>query len=264
VRRAAAFIFMTSVFLLAADTLRSLPAFNAMFRAKKGFTPSCAVCHTAGDNRLTPYGREFRRLGRGAPAFDTLDVMDPDGDGVPSKAEIKARANPGDRRSTPTHAGDWLSQPAAPEAPKKLFADVFGAEAEWTAVDATLSAAAASRGERLLGEKLRDESLYPTVFLVRRAGAPAGVVGYAFFGDAALTVYYVAAGNDGAALAVRPLTIHVDQRLARPEYLRQFVGKTAAAPPAATAPRGAEAESADVARAVRRALKIMDLAVTKQ
>lgn len=247
------------VFFLAASAT-SLPMFRNLFQARAGYKASCAACHQVSDGRLTSYGREYLRLGRGEGALAALDLMDPDQDGVPSGEEIKRRANPGDPRSTPRHIGDWLADLHPAAAPEKLLAEVFGPYVRSQVVEKKLSSSQMGEAERSIGQKLSDEDAYAVVFRARGAGA--GRAGYAYFEDErGVSVFLVVLGPEPVIKAVKPVRVRGDQRLAGEAYLGQFRGKTYSTLRAVAAPRGAEAKNESMLEAVRRAMKIIETAV---
>lgn len=88
---------------------RAEPLFARLYQQQYGYTPSCNACHRdGGGSELNPYGDDFKAAGSGLAAFAPIAAKDSDGDGLGNATEAKARANPGDRRSTPAKPGDWL------------------------------------------------------------------------------------------------------------------------------------------------------------
>jgi hypothetical protein len=279
-RRAA--LVLAALWSAAAPAL-SVPSFNNLFDKHAGYPASCALCHQPQDWRATPYSREFLRLNRGFAALKALDLMDPDDDGVPSRDEIESRSNPGDARSTPDHPGDWLSHSLRTPPPRRFLAPVFGPLVEYEVVEKRLKDDQVSRIEEEIGQSLRDEDRFPTVFRVWESAEPFPAflspgqepepsstasggrtfllarVGYAYEGTDHLSVYVVVTRPDGSLWSLRPVRVPGDQRLGGEDYLRQFVGKRADQLAAVAAPRGAEAGSARLVEAVRRCLEVMDV-----
>ncbi len=277
-------VFLTLCLLGTAGPVSALPAFRRLYESRAGYAPNCTLCHKPGARRLTPYAREFLRLGRDADAVNALEVMDPDRDGFSSKIERESRSNPGDPRSTPDHPGDWLSTPPAPPDFSPAFHKIFGPGVVYETTEGRLSSAQVEKAERFLDKKLRDEDLSPTLFLVRKAaggGTPdiprpsarasppesapgekplAGYAGYAYFGDKeGLTVFLVGVNTDFVLQGVWPLRVRGDQRLAKRDYVEQFRGRTHATLQGVSPPKGAEEENARLLTAVRRSLKLMEL-----
>lgn len=233
--------------------------------SRAGYRMSCYACHQPRDGRLTPYAAEYLRLHRGFSALEALDLMDPDRDGVVSKTEIQARSNPGDPRSTPEHIGDWLAAAKSAPVPVKILSGIFGTGLACEVIDRRLPSEKTQEAERFLEEKLPDEDLFPTVFVVKRppvSGGEKRVVGragYAYWGDQRLTVFLVALGTDDVLRGVRPVHVPGDQRFAGPDYYRQFEGKTYETLQGVAAPRGSEAENAALLAAVKRSMKLISL-----
>jgi hypothetical protein len=244
-------------------TARALPEHQNMYDAKAGYRASCAACHVPEDQRLTPYGREFLRLGRDNAALRALDVMDPDGDGFSCRSEIRARANPGDARSTPKHVGAWLGVPPTVPAPSGVLESVFGSGVAFDAVRKPLTEAQFRDAEYFLHQRLRDENRVPTVYVLRepepsRMGL--GKAAYAAAGEEEISVFFVVVYPNGALCAVRPIHVLGDQRLAKQEYLDQYEGKTYETLRAVKPPLGAEAQHEETLQAVKRAMRLIELA----
>lgn len=257
----------------------ALPSFRTVLEKHAGYKTSCRACHQPRDNRLTTYGREYGRLGRGLSALEALDYMDPDQDGLSSRNELARRANPGDPRSTPDYVGNWLAdlEPTVPpEAPLRA---VFGDTVDFAVLEKPLPSDRVERAETFLGERLQPEEAVPTVFVVRQTKQGREVVGYAtyaFFGKSRISSLLVimlpgavrqagtTPSGDGPIIRdVRPLRVHGDQRLAKEDYVKQFEGRTYDTLLGVAAPRGAEAQNAELLHAVKRAMKIAELAVEK-
>lgn len=239
---------------LAVSSLKSLPMFRALYDQHAGYRTNCSVCHRPKDNRLTSYAREFRRLGGGTASLRTLDVMDPDEDGFSSKSERFDRSNPGDRRSTPEHPGSWLSGESAVPPPGKALSKVFGFGVGVGVLEKRLTEAHIREAEMTLGEKLREEEHFPVVFDIGEFRAA-----YAYYGDSTYSVFLVIVGAKGVIRAVEPVSLKGDRRLGGESYLKQFRGKTIDGLSAVSSPLDAEAENAQLLKAVRRTMKILEL-----
>jgi hypothetical protein len=240
--------------------------FRTLYQNRAGYKTNCAACHQPQDRRLTPYGREFFRLGYNASALEALDVMDPDQDSASSQREIAARANPGDARSTPEHPGDWLASLEPSQPPSKLLSDLFGNNVDYEIKESVLPPAQAMEAEHFLGDKLPDADLYPTVVIVRQRSDARilGRAGYAYFSDGGLNVFWVALGPDAVIKAVQAVRVYGDQRFSGQKYLRQFSGKTYATLQNIAPPRGAETRHAAVLSAVKRAMRVTEAAVPSE
>jgi len=251
--------------LAAPSSSEALPGFRNFFRVKTAYRTGCQVCHQPRDNRLTPYAREYVRLNGGFAALDALDVMDPDKDGFPSKEELGFHSNPGDARSTPAHIGDWLSNLTPSEPPREILVDLYGRIPPYEVFERPLKRHQAQSLERALGQKLRDEELFPVIFLFNKkgeAGAPPAPDrgAYAFCWGKKMTSLFAVVAPEGTLRAVRFVRLYGDQRFDNEQYLSQFPGRTAETLQGVSSPRGAEAQNDDILSALRRCLEIMDVA----
>lgn len=102
------------------------PRFARFYKQQYGYTPACDACHTdGGGTRLNAYGEQFKRAGAGLAAFAAIGDQDADEDGSANRQEIEAKANPGQRRSTPKNPGNWLdTAQLIPQAVQQAFPGV--------------------------------------------------------------------------------------------------------------------------------------------
>ena len=115
------------------------PAFARLYKSQFGYSPSCNACHTEGGGTpLNPFGKAFKEAGKNESAFAKIAAFDSDGDGAPNAVEAQAKANPGDKKSTPANAGAWLDMAAM--IPKEVKA-AFPKIQSWLPRDAVLTAA---------------------------------------------------------------------------------------------------------------------------
>lgn len=85
------------------------PRFARLYKQQYGYPPSCHACHKdGGGTPLNAYGEAWKEAGSSVGAFAAIGGRDSDGDGVDNAAEARAKANPGQARSTPQEPGDWL------------------------------------------------------------------------------------------------------------------------------------------------------------
>jgi hypothetical protein len=85
------------------------PGFARLYKQQYGYAPSCNACHKdGGGTPVNPFGQQFKDAGKSLAAFAKIAANDADGDGAGNEAEIKARANPGQKSSTPASPGTWL------------------------------------------------------------------------------------------------------------------------------------------------------------
>ena len=149
---------------------------------------------------------------------------------------------------------------------------MFGKDAEYEPFEKTLTPGQIQEIEFSLKQRLPEADRYPTIYLVKK-WLP-GVSGsqtvrelhiwraaYAYYGEQRLSVFAVALGSHGALRAVQPVKVYGDQRLAKPEYLKQFIGKSYPTLDGVVPPEGAEAENAALVASVRRAILIMEAAL---
>ncbi len=112
--------------LLLSPGVQAEPRFAQMYKQHAGYMPSCNACHLdGGGSDLNAYGEAFKQAGSGMAAFAKLAKQDADADQHDNASEVAARANPGDRRSTPKAPGDWLDTAnVIPRDVQKLFPGV--------------------------------------------------------------------------------------------------------------------------------------------
>jgi len=252
---------LTATLLISASVSESLPLFRNLYQAKAGYPVSCAVCHQRQDWRLTPYAKEFSKLGGGLSALESLELLDPDGDGFSTKEEIEALSNPGDARSTPKKPGPWLSRLKPTFPPKKTLADVFKASLTYELLERPLAPEEVASIENDLGETLKDAEKYPTVFLVKnRDGDLLGRTNYAFTEGDNPFFFLVVMDSENRLQTVRPLG-HKHKKDApfwKQTYLDQYAGKNLSTLSHIKPPRGDEKRHGKIVTAVRHAIKIID------
>ena len=94
---------------LAAQPASAEPGFARLYKQQYGYPPSCNACHKdGGGTPLNAFGQQFKDAGKSLAAFAKIAAQDADGDGAGNEAEIKAKANPGQKASTPASPGNWL------------------------------------------------------------------------------------------------------------------------------------------------------------
>lgn len=115
------------------------PTFARLYKAQFGYIPSCNACHSdGGGSPLNPFGKAFKDAGKNEAAFVKIAALDSDGDGIANATEALAKANPGDKKSTPTSPGPWLDLSSL--IPKQVLAAFPGIQT-WLPRDAVLTAA---------------------------------------------------------------------------------------------------------------------------
>lgn len=117
----------------------AMPAFARAYKQEFGYMPSCNACHSdGGGSVLNPYGKAFKAAGKNAGAFAKIAGADSDGDGKANAVEAQAKANPGDKASTPAAPGPWLD--IASLIPREVRAQ-FPKITTWLPQDAVLTPA---------------------------------------------------------------------------------------------------------------------------
>ena len=138
--RSSALTMVVGVLLLNYVTVaQATPSFARAYKTQFGYSPSCNACHTDGGGTvLNPFGKAFKDAGKNEGAFAKIAALDSDGDGVANAVEAQAKANPGDKKSTPASPGAWLDLAAM--IPKEVQAAFPGIQS-WLPRDAVLTPA---------------------------------------------------------------------------------------------------------------------------
>ncbi len=164
---------------------QAMPAYAHLYKQQYGYMPSCNACHTEGGGTpLNSFGKAFKDNGKTAAALVKIATADSDGDGIANATEAQAKANPGDKASTPNKAGTWLDLSSL--IPKEVQA-LFPAIRAWLPKDALLTpadiAAAKALGATLTAAD--ENTIYIPVENQRPAGTalifPAAYQGKTFF-----------------------------------------------------------------------------------
>lgn len=156
--------------LLLAAPAGAEPAFARLYQQHYGYRPACHACHKdGGGTPVNAYGEQFKTAGKNAAAFDKIAGGDADRDGAGNGAEAQAKANPGNKMSTPASKGDWLE--TAGLIPREVQA-LFPGIRSYLPKDALLTAADIARA-KALGAHLSkaDEN---TIYIPVQDQKPAG------------------------------------------------------------------------------------------
>lgn len=163
----------------------AMPAFARLYKQEFGYMPSCNACHSdGGGSVLNPYGKAFKAAGKNAGAFARVAAADSDGDGQANGAEATAKANPGDKASTPARPGPWLD--IASLIPREVRAQ-FPGVTTWLPQDALLTPADIQAAKALGAtlSKADENTIYIPLVDRRPAGTalifPATYQGKVFF-----------------------------------------------------------------------------------
>lgn len=125
------------VSLCVSTAANATPSFARMYKQEAGYMPSCNACHMqGGGSELDSFGKDFKAQGKTLAGLQKTLSKDSDGDGASNQAELQAKSNPGDKRSTPKKAGDWLD--AVSLIPREIRAKYPGV-LTWLPQDALLT-----------------------------------------------------------------------------------------------------------------------------
>ena len=252
----------------------ALPAYSRLFEQQYGYRSSCASCHVrGGGSQNTDFGRDFLKAGGNLKAFERLQQKDSDDDGILNLDEIQARANPGDRRSTPNNPGEWLANVEKEALPLKELRDLFPGSERFSSVEGLLSEDKVRDVEAVLGSSLLDEDRVPTFYFpvkevdgkLKRVGVASFATQHAPKGEMMLAI---AVNTKAAVTNVRILKHKEIPKLADKDFLAQFIGKTSKDPLKVGQDirpiPGEEAASQAVATAVRKYLLVTRAAFAKK
>ena len=153
----------------------SLPSSARLFQTVYGFKTSCLLCHTeGGGTSLTPYGKDFLKSGANMASFKKIEDRDSDADGIKNLAEILARSNPGDKKSTPENKGEWLAKAGSIFIPEKqldeLFSKLFAKSVKYSAIEGALSADQVTFMKTKLARDVLDDDRVPTFYFAEVEG----------------------------------------------------------------------------------------------
>lgn len=247
---------------LSVSAVQALPPYALLFKAKYDYKPNCTMCHDRDTWDNTEFGKLFRKYGRNLEAFSKIEPLDPDRDGFSSWEEIKAKANPGDARSTPDRLGQWLRKLILIQPPKRHLLALFPQSVRYRFTDGTLTEEGRQKVEKRLHQKLRDEDLYPAYFI---ALSEQKTLGYALYSSTPglepcffLTGYAPSATGAWVVTGLRPLKCD-QRRLKKSYYLKQFVGKKMEQLNSVKAPRPSLArQSREIIKMVQRGDAILE------
>jgi hypothetical protein len=216
--------------ILASLPAAAEPAFARLYKQQYGYPPSCNACHKdGGGTPLNPYGQQFKAAGKNAGAFGTIAMKDADGDGAANADEAKAKANPGNKSSTPSAPGDWLETTSV--IPKEVQA-LFPGIRSYLPRDAILTDADIARAKSLGAtlSKADENTIYIPVENQKPAGTalifPANYKGKDFF-------LLLATDRTLTVTSVSPLNTNHVPEAAKSKVYASFKGMAADKLPAA-------------------------------
>lgn len=171
--------------LLSSVPVHAEPGFARLYQQQYGYAPSCHACHQdGGGTPVNAYGKQYKDAGKSLAAFGRIGGLDADGDGATNEAEAKAKANPGQKASTPGAPGAWLD--TASLIPREVQ-DAFPGIRSYLPKDALLTGADLARAKALGADlsKADENTIYIAVENQKPAGTaiifPARYRGQDFF-----------------------------------------------------------------------------------
>ncbi len=205
----------------------ALPAYSRLYQGKYGYRAPCELCHTnGGGSAVNNYGRDFLRAGANLSAFGKLEGKDSDGDGLENLAEITAKANPGDPRSTPEKVGEWLANSARAEVPTGDLKKIFPSADSFAALEGSLKPAQVTAVSKAVGATLTDEDRLPTFYFAIKGGKRFAVAQYVSIRtkDGLMTLA-VAMDTRGTVSGIKILKNPASKAIEDAAFLTQFRGK---------------------------------------
>lgn len=219
------------LFLVVAREVLTLPSFERLFRRKYKYKASCSLCHSqGGGSALGPYGKDFKRRGMSFLSFGKLEDLDSDKDGFKNLAEIVAKSNPGDAKSTPDTPGDWLERIEEEFIPREQLVEIYPKARSFSIIEGALNDKQIRAIESQLGRTLTDQEAVPTFyFAFVGKGKDAKRIGLAMFASPPGKKGRMSIGI-GISLkgSVNKIIIYKgkeDKKVFHSEFLTQFEGK---------------------------------------
>ncbi len=238
---------LTLLLALYASSSHATPTNARLYKQQYGLMPSCNACHSdGGGSKLNAFGESFKKAGQSAAAFASIAKLDADGDGFSNGDEGAAKSNPGDKKSTPSAPGDWLSTIALiPREVQKLFPGVR----DYLPRDATLTDAdiARAKGMGAVLAKADENTIYIPLTAEKKPAGTAMIFAAEFNKKAFFLL--LATDRQLKVTAVQPLNTNNVPEAARSKAYAQFVGLALDKLPAA----GGTGVDAAIATAVKKA-----------
>jgi hypothetical protein len=209
----------------------ALPSYRRLFTAKYQFKVTCELCHEKeGGSSSSDYGKAFLRAGANFMAFGRIEGKDSDHDGFTNIAEIQARSNPTDSRSTPDRPGDWLADADKPPIPTKQLKKIFPEAEAFSALEGSLSQEQMNLITEKVGESLAEEDRVPTFYFAIADSKKYGVAQFASIGKDEGRISLAIALNPKAQITAVQVIKSEDKAFQSEEFLKQFSGKTSSDP----------------------------------
>jgi len=164
-------LFIAGIGVMVGARAFALPASARLFQQAYGYKVSCLLCHSnGGGSASNNYGKTFLRSGANSGAFKKIESIDSDDDGIPNIREILAKANPGDKKSTPSAVGDWLANAGAVFIPQKELEKLFPGHSKFSAIEGSLNAKQIEFLKLKLGKDPVDDDKVPTFYFAEKDG----------------------------------------------------------------------------------------------
>ena len=269
--RTTALSTLVAIGILAGLSARAdaLPAYSRLYQGKYGYRAPCELCHTSGGgSAVNDYGRDFLRAGANLPAFGKIESKDSDSDGIKNIAEITAKANPGDPRSTPDKLGDWLANADQAEVPTADLKKIFPSADAFAALEGSLKPEQVTAIGKAIGATLADEDRLPTFYFALKTGKRYAVAEYVSIqSEAGLVTLAVAMDTNGTVSGIKILKNPASKAIEDATFLAQFRGKKRGDPVQIgkdlTMADKADVLSNQVALAVRKAIATINAVFAK-
>lgn len=143
----------------------ALPGHKRLWERKYGYSVSCMLCHgKGGGSQLNSYGEDFQRFGMTPASFGEIEKRDSSKNGFTNGEKIRAKANPGDPLSTPSHPTDWLSRIEESLIPLEDLKKIFSDASKFSLLEGTLYPEQIKAIEKDLTHKLSDADTVPTFY----------------------------------------------------------------------------------------------------
>lgn len=224
------FLFLLGLFLFfQVTTLFSFPAKRRLFELKYGYKTVCNQCHVdGGGSENNDYGLEFHRKGQNLAAFAKIEQLDSDADGFSNLAEIQAKSNPGDPRSTPKKPDNYMQAETETFIPKKFLSKLFPTASQFKIVEGIMPQEKKKEFENKVGLVLTEDEQVPTFFeaYAKNSQKLGTILLFAEMKHHKHTSGGVAFDDNGKILKVVVFKQQEQKGLKMDSFLKQFEGKS--------------------------------------
>lgn len=178
-------------------TAFAFPAHRRLVKLVYQRDVNCTLCHAdASGAQRTSYAKDWQKAhdrsktSSGREAFETIEKLDSDGDGVDNGTELRAGSNPGDKASTPDAPGSAYLETARIPVPEEQIRLVFDALEGVAAAEPALSEQQIGAIEKDLERPLDEFERLPTLFYAVNGRKRTGVAAFGQFKVAGLRGFY--------------------------------------------------------------------------